>query len=63
MIGAAFISEAYQDTKCVLSGENATFNTHEPCPDRVPAKLACWLKKHEWNMDTFSSDTNISQTT
>ena len=33
----------YLETKCVLSGQNETPRTHEPCPDRVPAKLACCL--------------------
>lgn len=34
----------YQETKCVLSGQKATLRTQDPCPDKVPARLACCLK-------------------
>lgn len=33
----------YLDAKCELSGENETLNTHDPCPDNVPARFACCL--------------------
>lgn len=32
------------ETKCFLSGANATFKTHELWPDNVAAKLKCCLK-------------------
>ena len=32
-------------TKCLLSGQKATESTHELCPERVPARFACWLKE------------------
>ena len=33
------------ETKWMLSAEKFTFNTHDPCPESVPAKLACWLEQ------------------
>lgn len=33
----------YLETKWVSSGEKATLRTQDPCPLRVPAKLACCL--------------------
>ena len=43
------ISDTYLETKCVLSGENATLNTQEAWPDSVPVKLACNLKNKTLN--------------
>ncbi len=44
---------AHQETKCVLSGLKATFKTQEPCPDKVPAKLACCLETSEFAVSNF----------
>ena len=38
-------ADGYQEAKCVLSGEKATFSTHEPWPDSVAARLACFLNE------------------
>lgn len=37
----------YLETKCVSSGQNATFNTQDPWPLSVPAKFACCLWKEK----------------
>lgn len=37
-------SHKYLETKCVSSGQNATFSTQDAWPLNVPAKLACCLK-------------------
>jgi len=38
------LSNAHHETKCTLSGQNATFKTHEPWPDNVPIRLPCTLQ-------------------
>ncbi len=57
---------SYHETKCVLSGQNATFKTQEPWPDNVPAKFACCLKRNgmrclamvnHWRMLLWCSNT------
>ena len=56
--------ELYLDTMCVLSGEKSTLSTHDPCPDRLPARLACWLQNRNnyiqnpdvWKFDTYQSN-------
>jgi len=42
---ARITKKTYLETKCVLSGQNETPRTHEPWPERVPAKLACCLRE------------------
>ena len=42
----------YLETKCVLSGQKETPRTHEPWPDKVPAKLACCLQRRKAVTDT-----------
>ena len=44
------------ETKCVLSGEKSTPNTHDACPDNVPTAFACCLDKKKnlfYNWDNF----------
>lgn len=41
-----FYYNTYHDTKWALSEEQSTFNTQDPCPDKVAIKFACCLKIH-----------------
>ena len=53
---------SHQETKCVLSGEKATLSTHDPCPESVPARLACWLQTDRQNINTVHSSTSRTVT-
>ena len=46
----------------MLSGEKATLSTHDPCPERVPARLACWLQTDRQNMYILDSSTSRTVT-
>jgi len=41
--------DTYHETKCTLSGQNATLSTHEPWPDSVPIKLPCSLHTPQYS--------------
>lgn len=48
------------ETKCWLSGENATLRTHEAWPDRVPATFACCLQQVTHHICTNKTDLYLS---
>jgi len=47
------------ETQCWLSGEKATFRTHEACPDKVPATFACYLQQFT-HISTNKKDFQLS---
>ena len=49
------------ETKCWLSGEKATFRTHEACPDKVTATFSCFLQQVKHHICTNKKDLQLSQ--
>ena len=54
------VSSELLETKCWLSGEKATFRTHEECPDKVPATFACCLQQVTHHICTNKKDLQLS---